>query len=434
MPQPATKILVTTASLAAALLLTIAPLPSAAQDPIELRLHRVESYLPKFLVKKHMNGRYRPQLNLLRDEMHQRMKAGEDLRCAAQIFEEIHWMINYTDRSEAIERRLEDLRVQLSADSPAETPFQDPKDGSFGACFEEWIWRFFRSVDPLKNLAREGKTPEVPLKIWEPVDTPEEIEALFENLLISDESSGHNKRKELNLAITALGQLLWLEETASVFPEHLDREALAEALRRFVDERRQDPDTGYWGAWYRNGETLNKTNDLSMTFHILSYRDGQVARHQELANTTFAIRNVKYPYGWNTGGTQNNHHAYDVARIINYTWEDLDGTARAYAIATLFLLKTRSLAHSINDDGAFDPKPFTTVAEAYYFGVSFFDEAGIFGNRQPLSERVVITNTEDLLRQIEENLQALDPKDPWVAATDFKLRELKEARALRAAE
>jgi hypothetical protein len=66
--------------------------------------------------------------------------------------------------------------------------------------------------------------------------------------------------------------------------------------------------------------------------------------------------------------------------------------------------------------------------------VSFFDEAGIFGNRQPLSERVVITNTEDLLRQIEENLQALDPKDPWVAATDFKLRELKEERALRAAE
>ncbi len=408
-------------SLAFSLTLMLAVQPGLVSAQIELRLNRVKSYFPHFPVKRKMNHRYRSKLNEMMGEMHRRMEAGENLVCASHIFEEIHWLINYTDRADDIERRMKDLRQSLDDGNAAPAPVQDPKDGSFGACFESWIWRFFRSVDPLKELAREGKRPDVPLKIWEPVDTPEEIEALMRDLLISDLAGGHNKRKELNLAVTALGQLLWLDYTAAVFPEHLDRESLAQALTKFVDEEWQDPDTGYWGAWYRDGDDIHKTNDLSMAFHIISYRDGKVEHLRELANTTFAIRNVKYPFGWDTGGTGNNHHSYDIARIINLTWEELDDTAKAYANATLFLMKARSLAISINDDGAFDPSPFTTVAEAYYFGVSFFDEIGLFGNETARESRIVFTNTEPLLEQIKQNLAALDASDPWVAATKRKL-------------
>jgi len=408
------------------LTLVLAVQPSLVSAEIELRLNRVESYFPHFPAKRKMNHLYRSKLNEMLDEMHQRMKAGENLVCASHIFEEIHWLINYTDRADDIERRMKDLRQSLDDKNAAPAPVQDPKDGSFGACFENWIWRFFRSVDPLKELAREGKQPDVPLKIWEPVDTPEEIEALMKNLLISDVTGGHNKRKELNLAITALGQLLWLDYTAAVFPEHLDRDSLAQALKKFVDEEWQDPDTGYWGAWYRDGDDVHKTNDLSMVFHIISYRDGKVEHLKELANTTFAIREVKYPYGWDTGGTGNNHHYYDIARIIDLTWETLDDTARSYATATLFLMMARSLVLSINDDGAFDPRPFTTVAEAYYFGVSFFEEIGLFGNKTPRDSGIVITNTEPLLGQIKQNLAALDASDPWVAATKRKLDRLSK--------
>jgi hypothetical protein len=163
-----------------------------------------------------------------------------------------------------------------------------------------------------------------------------------------------------------------------------------------------------------------------MAFHIISYRDGQVEHLKELANTTFAIREVKYPYGWSTGGTGNNHHSYDIARIIDLTWDELDNTARAYANASLFLMTSRSLALSINDNGAFDPRPFTTVAEAYYFGVSFFDEIGLFGNKTARESAIVITNTEPLLDQIKQNLAALDASDPWVAATKRKLDELSK--------
>lgn len=410
--------------LAIVILLLSMTVPRPASAEIEMRLNRVESFIPSFPGKKKMNSAYGPELDRILEEIHKRMEAGENLLCSAQIFEEVHWLVNFTTRRQQIEGRMQDLRDSLDHPDQSFAGRQDPEDGSFAPCMEDWLWRFFRSVDPLKELAKRGETPDAPLKIWEPVDTPEEIISLMRNLLVSDLDGEHDKRKELNLAITALGQLLWLDYTDSVFPDHLDREALGDALRRFVDEDWQDEETGYWGAWYRVGESIYRTQDLSITFHIISYLDGEVNHRDRIGLTTTAIRDVKYPYGWDTGGTQNNHHAYDVARIINLTWEDLDRTGRAYAEANLFLMGVRSLAMSIDSRGAFDPRPFTTVGEAYYFGVSFFDEMGIFGNEVPRTTAIKLTNTADLYGQIRANLERLDQTDPWVAAARRKLEEI----------
>ena len=327
----------------AAVVVVAACLPwGGTHAQVEMRLDRVDNYIPRFAVKKEMNRTYRPELSRLQAKMQDRMAAGENLSCSAQIFDEAHWLVNFTDRKADVEQRIADLRESLKEKDQTFATRQDPRDGSFGPCHQSWIWRFDSSVDPLKELAKQGKRPPVPLKIWEPVDTPEKITALMRGLLISDTAGGHNKRKELNMAITGLGQLLWLDYTEAVFPEHLDRDALAGALTRFVDEEWQVPETGYWGAWYRDGETVYKTNDLSMTFHIVSYRNGDVRHHDRIARTTFGIRNVEYPYGWDTGGTQNNHHAYDVARIINLVWDQLDTTSRARANAALYLMAARS--------------------------------------------------------------------------------------------
>ncbi|MEM9371637.1 MAG: hypothetical protein AAGA26_10820 [Pseudomonadota bacterium] len=397
------------------------------EGQVELRLNRVESYMPDFPVKREMNARYRPELDRLLSDMHARMNRGENMSCSSQIFEEVHWLVNYTDRVDEIERRMDDLRASFEMEDQGFASRQDPDDGSFAPCAENWLWRFFRSVDPLKELAQKGQSPEVPLKIWEPVDTPAELEAFMMDLLVSDVSSGHNKRKELNLAITAIGQLLWLDYTARVFPDHLDREELAEALRRFVDEEWQDPDSGYWGAWFLDEGVVKRTNDLSITFHILSYRGGDVSLKSKIGQTTMAIQRVRYPYGWSTGGTQNNHHAYDIARIINLTWDDMDEPSRQYGSATIFLMSARSLAKSIDSTGAFDPKPYTTVGEAYYFGISFFEEIGLFGNPIARQSLTRVSDTGVLYRQISGNLDKLDQSDPWVAAARRKLNGIKPA-------
>ncbi len=396
--------------------------PASAQ--VEIRLNKIDSYIPKLVHKKEMDRTYRDRVGALREELHRRQLAGESLACSAQILQEVHWLVNYTTRRADVERRLADLRRSLSDGKPQEfANRQDPRDGSFGPCFVEWIWRFYARVDPLKVLALKGVKPDVALKIWAPVDTAEEIGAYMESLLVSDVADGRNRRKELNMAVDSLGQLLWLDSTASVFPASLDRKALAAALTRFVDERWQDPETGYWGAWFRDRGEVRKTHDLSMTFHILSYRGGDVRLRKQIAQTTFSIRHVPYPYGWDGGGLQNNHHAYDVVRIVNLTWSDLDRTQQSVAKAFLMLLTARSLAMSIDGAGAFDVAPYSTAGEAYYFGLSFFVEAGLLG-RTATSE-VKVTNKEDLAARIGRKLDTLDASDPWVSAARRKLDLLR---------
>jgi len=106
---------VRTSRLLLALLLAALPLPGAAADkPIELRLNIVDSSIPTFLAKRTIIAAYRGEIDRLREEMQHRMKAGESLMCSAQIYQEVHWLVNYTDRRDDIERRLKDLQDSLN--------------------------------------------------------------------------------------------------------------------------------------------------------------------------------------------------------------------------------------------------------------------------------------------------------------------------------
>ena len=86
------------------------------------------------------------------------------------------------------------------------------------------------------------------------------------------------------------------------------------------------------------------------------------------------------------------------------------------------------MALSVNGDGVFDPRPYTSVAEAYYFGVSFFSEVGLFGNPMPVLSGIKVIDAQPLLAQIHANLAKLHPLDPWVAATRRKLEALSAGR------
>ena len=90
-----------------------------------------------------------------------------------------------------------------------------------------------------------GEKPKHRLAFLEPVDTPDEIHALLQDLLVSDLHSGYNKRKELNLVVTALGQFYFFPELAEMFPPDFPRDELAAALIDFMDNTWQDPETGY---------------------------------------------------------------------------------------------------------------------------------------------------------------------------------------------
>jgi len=105
---------------------------------------------------------------------------------------------------------------------------------------------------------------------------------------------------------------------------------LADALSTFLDEW-QDPVSGYWGALYRFRGRLYRANDLSITYHVVSYRRGAVARWPQLVSTLLATRRLGYPYGWLRQGQFTHHHNYDVAKLMEYGWPYMSREQRGIA-------------------------------------------------------------------------------------------------------
>lgn len=340
----------------------------------------VDENIPKFRAKKEMIGAYGARYDELHDRLIRRNRSGEDLPCSTQILNEVGWWIKYTTERETVERRMDDLERSLAPENADQSAArqQSATDGSWGGCYEPWFFRAWNSVDPLREILLDGGRPEHPLLFLKEVGTPDKISDRLRALIVSRPAvDGRNNRKELNLTVTGLGQLLWLPLFEEIVSETVPRKALGDAMIAVMDREWQDPETGYWGAWYEADDgRIVKTEDLSITFHIVSYRSGAVPLREKLIETLFLTRERPYPYGWQDRGTQNTHHTYDVVRIIQLVWPDLDLYQQARARAEIVIILSRALRIALQQDGSFDPAPYNSVAEAYYFGVSLLDAAG----------------------------------------------------------
>lgn len=396
-----------------------------AEKPAKPAIWFLDGPIPKFKAKNEMIGAYGDRYGAFHAALMARNRAGEDLPCSSQILEEVGWRIKYTTDRAAVERRLADLEQSLtkSEDEQRFALEQTEAHGSWGACYEPWVFRAWASVDPLKELAYAGETPRYPLRFLDAVDTPEKIQTLLRDLIVSRVAEdGRNRRKELNLAVTALGQLLLLPKLAPFVDPEVDRQALAEAMIRVMDDEWQDPKTGYWGAWYEADGQIVKTKDLSITFHIVSYREGDVPRRTELVDTLFQTREVRYPYGWQDRGTQNTHHSYDVARLLFLVWPDLDEYRKARARAEIAIMLARTLRIALQPNGEFDSTPFNSVPEAYYFGVSMLDTVGYFDPAKQFWARgLEFERADERKESIIRQIHRLDSDAPMAKAALRKL-------------
>jgi hypothetical protein len=172
---------------------------------------------------------------------------------------------------------------------------------------------------------------------------------------------------------------------------------LKTALQKFVDEEWQNPQTGWWGEWHQVGGNTIKDNSLSMTFHVVSYRQGQVNRWPEIVATMVRNGDRQYPYGWRTAsGEASNHHMYDVARIYRMGWPYLGAEDKERARRDIRRMLDLSLKDSILPDGSFKADRYTSLGQAHYFGVAFLHEVGFFSpklrfwtdDRFPDAERI----------------------------------------------
>jgi hypothetical protein len=321
--------------------------------------------------------------------------------CVEQRINEAEILLQYSARDAQVRdaiARIDAADASGAYASPAQAP-----DGSWGPCRDAWFARLDDTVDALGVINERPPPrgdPVQPLRFLEEVDSPDKLTALLKGLQVSSiAQTGFYQRPALGSVEAGVGQLVYKESLRALAAAHgaafLDDPAYCRALTTFLDDM-QDPATGYWGPWVETRNGVVKLADLSLTFHAVSYRKGDVNMLQKLAGTTLAIRALPYPYGWTYRDRDNAHNAYDVAKIFHRAWSVMSQDQRDQASEALASLLAWVLSPaSIRPDGTVvgDETFYTSPGAALSFTVSFLAEVGYF--RDPADPRPAFWTTRD---------------------------------------
>jgi hypothetical protein len=316
--------------------------------------------------------------------------AGHEMECSNEIYLEAIWLRRYTANWNGLESRLVDLAKSLEQLDQRFAARQSPETGLWGACYERSFFKLEATTLALIQLAAMDEAPRYAVHLPHPFETRAAAFAHFRGLLVSDVAhTGVDNRGELG-NIATIASLVRFKD---YIQRYLDTKVLglprneggpgarAEEYRRefsrYVDAW-QDPITGYWGPWYLSRSQLYKTTDLSLTFHIISYKRGQVDRWPEIIATTLAIEDDPYPFGWKHEGELTNHNNYDVAKILRYGWPQMSLEQKRQAASAIGEMLHWTLMSSLQANGSFKSIPtfFSSVSADFYFGVSFLKTIG----------------------------------------------------------
>lgn len=356
------------------------------------------------------------ELKILKRETLEAERRGEEVSCASQILNESSWLLGYTAEFVRLEKRLSELRNELAKPpSQRQSDQQSEKDGTWGRCFTEWFFKLSMSGDHILEFAERGQAAKHAPRFLDPINSPEKLKVYLDSILMTDVfRKGRIQRKELNESVSTLVRLI-VKNPPKNYRFH---PKLRETLLDYIHQHWQNPESGYWGAWIRrrNG-TLTKTDDLSITFHLLSYLKGNVSRLDKIFKTTLAIRNSQYPLGWLEEGQYENHHSYDVVRILRSSWPYASLEDRAIAEQEIRKMLVECLSKSLQPDGSFAlGNSDDSLGDSYYFGVSFLAEVGFFdpGKRFWTDEELPPSSEirEKLIQRINELSQTSNQGGP----------------------
>ena len=351
---------------------------------------------------------------------------GKTMACSTQIYLEAEWLYEYTADWERLNLQLARLAESVKDLKQSFARLQAPGTGAWGVCYDEWFLQVEATLAALEDYYQRNllPSPPHPLQIPSEIGTPEKMIAYLNRLLVSDvATAGRDNRGELGNITTIL--------SLAFFKDYL-RDYVRRAIGRRHDDPNeqylqpqdqaiyldflhewQDPQTGYWGAWYRSKGRIYKTADLSITYHTIAYRRGQVAYWPQIIDTTLRIKTEPYPYGWLHDGHFNNHNNYDVARILKYGWSHMSAAQKRQASDAIREMLAWTLAQSLNPDGSFktDPTFFSSVAADYYFGVSFLDEIGFWDRSKRFWTHEVLPGAESVCRRLKARMAMLKFED-----------------------
>lgn len=308
-------------------------------------------------------------------EVLEKESSGQKTACSHQIlFEAMSLIISSAD-FKFIDQRLQDAETSLThpeMQAKAEKP--DPSDGSWGACYVEWYLRAGASYDQLRK-SRDASTKPSPLPAWlDRIATPAKLKDYLTSISASDIGrTGIDHEREFNDMLATLTRMLIRDRNLSVDPE------LKATLMDLILHRFRNPETGWWGESYSRAGHVEFVDDLSITFHLVSYLEGRVPDMPKVIDTALAVKDLDYPVGWLWKGHYWNHNNMDVVTLFQYGWTSASDQQRKTMQAEIDKMLRWCLTDSLQPDGSFQPNLADgSLEESMEYGVSFLARIGFF--------------------------------------------------------
>lgn len=336
----------------------------------------------KAMVRREMmifNPRYltlmAPRFRALRELQQQVMKREAEMRdvsCSHEIVTELRWLMGSTVDTERIDTRLGDLRASL-AHPELETRARDQDaDGSWGGCYDAWFFRLDASYDGHFSRDQGGSH----ISLLDRVNSPRKLVDYVNAISMSDVAhTGVDHRREMNEALSTLIRLIVRGQPRAYQWDPELKATLLDLLKQL-----RNPDTGWWGERYQREGRIDFVDDMSMTFHIVSYLNGEVPDLDKVGDTLLELKDLEYPIGWREDGKYLNHHNMDVVVLFRYAWPHMSEVQQRAAAIEIGKMLQWCLKDSVLPDGSFRAGTGgeDSLEENEYFGVAFLARAGYF--------------------------------------------------------
>jgi len=241
---------------------------------------------------------------------------GGKTACGHQILFELESLLISSADFKFIDARLRDLEAGIGHPSSD----QEDANGMWGACYQQWYLKLYATYDHLEAQAADEPPPHPLPAFLARVATPEKLTAYLDALSVSDvRKTGLDHEPEFNETLATLLQMIVRRKPENYTVDPALRDALLDRLLH----RYRNPETGFWGERYLRNGREDFPDDLSVTFHVVSYLKGKVPDLPRILDTTLAIKDFNYPAGWLWKGQFWNHNNMDVVAYFT-----MDGRRR----------------------------------------------------------------------------------------------------------
>jgi hypothetical protein len=296
--------------------------------------------------------------------------------CGHQILFELESLMVSSADFKFIDERLHDLETNVGHASMDEAY----ATGMWGRCYKEWYLKLYATYDHLEANAPDEPTGHPLPAFLERVSTPEKLTAYLDALSVSDvRHSGIDHEREFNETVATLLQMIVRHK-----PENYTVDAaLRDALLDRVLHHYRNPETGYFGERYLRDGHEDFPDDLSMTFHVISYLKGKVPDMPRVIDTTLAIKDFDYPAGWLWKGQFWNHNNMDIVALFHFGWAAATAVRKKAMASEIDRMLAWCLHDSVQPDGSFKVNIADgSLEDAEYYGTSFLARIGYFDPSQ----------------------------------------------------